>query len=99
MSTETLNINFRFQLWLNLIRTSWNSPNDNKIILKPDGYLEEVSMEKRDGVKPPFYVLKIHRYLRWAIKGNLIESIRVNREESIRNADMVGIVIDNNPKL
>lgn len=56
-------------------------------------------MEKRDGVKPPFYVLKIHKYLRWAIKGNLIESIRVNREESIRNADMVGIAIDNNPKL
>lgn len=40
------------------------------------------------------YVMKVHRHLRWVIKENLIESIKLNREESIRNGDVVGIVID-----
>lgn len=39
----------------------------------------------------PIYV--VNRHLRWAIKGSLIESIRVNREEPVRNGSMVGILI------
>lgn len=49
-------------------------------------------MEKRDVVLP-YFMLWTYRHLRWAIKGNLIESIRVNREESVRNGSMVGILI------
>lgn len=38
--------------------------------------------------------MKIQRSLRWTIKWSLVESFRVNMEESIRNGYVEVIVID-----
>ena len=53
--------------------------------------MKEVSVEKRSGVIL-LHIVTIHRHLKWAIPGNLIESIRVSREEPVRKGSMVGTV-------